>query len=98
MERGNMVKETWIIEANLESVDPFEYRITTLDRVLKTNVIRVFSKVNELSTKWKESNWIVIGMAHSEGEASQKAERLKAMVVLEREHASATGESHYLNL
>ena len=93
-----MVKETWVIEANLSSVKPFEYRITTSERMLKTNVVRMFSKVNDLSTKWNESNWIVVGLAYSEDEASQKAERLKAMVILEGEHALATGESLYLKL
>lgn len=90
--------ETWVIEVNLDNIDFFEYRITTLERMLKTNAIRIFSKANDLSTKRKESNWIVTGLAHNENEASQKAERLKAMAISEREHASATGESLYLNL
>lgn len=92
-----MAKEIWVIEANLDSVDLFEHRITTLERMLKTNAARMLFKVNDLPAKWKESNWIVIGMAHNEEEANQKAERLKLMVISEREHASATGESLYLN-
>lgn len=93
-----MAKQIWVIEINLESVDPFEYRIMTLEQMLKTNVARMFCKVNDLSAKGKESNWIAIGVAHSEEEADQKAERLKLMVISEREHALATGESLYLNL
>lgn len=27
-----MDKEIWVIEANLDSVGPFEYRVTTLER------------------------------------------------------------------
>jgi hypothetical protein len=98
IERRDTVKEIWVIEANLDSVNTFEYRVTTLERMLQTNVARIFSKVNDLSTKWKESNWIVAGMAYSEEEANQKAERLKSMVISEREHAFATGKSLYLNL
>lgn len=98
VERRDMVKETWIIETNLNSVYPFEYRVTTLERMLKTNVVRIFSKVNDLSSKWNESNWIVVGLAYSEEEANQKAERLKSMVISERDHALATGESLHLNL
>jgi hypothetical protein len=98
MEGDNMAETIWVIEVNLDSVDLFEYRITTSDRMLKMNVARTFLKVNGLPAKGQESNWIVIGMAHSEKEANQKAERLKPMVISEREHALATGESLYLNL
>jgi hypothetical protein len=93
-----MAKEIWVIEANLDSVDPFEYRITTSEKMLKTNAVRVFSKANALPTKWKVSNWTVVGMAHDEEEANQKAERFKSMVLSEKEHALATGESLYLNI
>lgn len=93
-----MTKNIWVIEVNLSSVDLFEYRITTSDRMLKMNVVRTFLKVNSLAAKRQESNWIVIGMAHSEEEANQKAERLKPMVISEREHALATGESLFLSL
>ncbi len=93
-----MAKDIWVIEVNLDSADLFEYRITTSDRMLKMNMARTFLKVNGLAATWQESNWIVIGMAHSEEEAKQKAERLKPMVLSEKEHALATGESLYLSL
>ncbi len=98
MEGDNMVKETWVVEANLDSVDLFEYRITALDRRLKTNAVRLFLKINDLSMKWQEPNWIVVAVACSEEEAHQKAERLKRMTISEKDHLSATGESLYLNL
>jgi len=93
-----MAKKIWVIEVNLDSVDPFEYRITTLEQMLKTNVAQTLCKVHDLSTKWEESNWVVVGVAHSEENANQKTARLKSMVISEKEHVSATGESFYLNL
>lgn len=98
MEKKNVVNKIWVVEVNLDSADPFEYRITTLEQMVKTNVVRTLCNVNDLSRKWEESNWVVVGAAHSEEEANQKAERLKPMVISEREHALATGESLYLNL
>ena len=35
MERKDMSKEIWVIEANLDSVDPFEYRVTTSECMLE---------------------------------------------------------------
>jgi hypothetical protein len=98
MDGDSMAKNIWIIEVNLSNADLFEYRIIRSERMLKMNAARIFLKANGLSTKWQESNWIVVGMAQSEEEANQKAERLKPMVVSEREHALATGESLYLSL
>lgn len=96
-ERKSMVKKIWVIEVNLNSGDPFEYRITALNQMLKMNAARTLLKIHDLSTKWKESNWVPVGLAHSEEEANQKAERLKSMVISEKEHVSAIGESLYLN-
>jgi len=93
-----MGKEIWVIEVNLNSGDPFEYRITTLGQMLKTNAAQTLCKVHGLSTIQKGFNWAAVGVAHSEEDANQKAERLKLMVISEKEHMSATGESLYLNL
>jgi hypothetical protein len=93
-----MGNDIWVIEVNLDSPDLFEYRIIASDRMLKINAVRVFLKAYALPTEWKVSNWIAVGMALSEEKAIQKAERLKTMVISEREHALATGESLYLNL
>lgn len=90
--------DIWIIEVNLDNPDLFEYRIIASDQMLKMNAARVFLKAYALPTKWKVSNWIAVGMALSEEKAIQKAERLKTMVISEREHALVTGESLYLNL
>lgn len=93
-----MDKNIWVIEVNLDSADLFEYRVNAAERMLKMNVARAFSKANGLPNKCDESNWVVVGMAHTEEEANQKAQRLKPMVISEREHALATGESLYLRL
>jgi len=93
-----MANNIWVVEVNLSSDDLFDYRITTSDQMLLLNAARAFSKANGLSTRWKGSNWVVIGMARSEEEAHQKAARFKPMMVSEKEHALATGESLYLRL
>lgn len=93
-----MAKEIWMIEANMDSINPLEFRVKPVEEMLKTNAARVLLKAGELPTKPDLGNWITIGMANNEKEANEKLERFKEMASSERAHAASTGKSLYLKL
>ncbi len=93
-----MAEEFWVIEVNMDSTDPTEFRVKKADDMLKTNAVRALIKVGGLPTKLELANWITIGMARGEKEADQKLERFREITISERAHATSTGESLYLKL
>ncbi len=93
-----MTKEIWMVEANMDSVNPLEFRVKKAEEILKTNAVRALIKAGELPTKTEMANWITVAMASSEKEANEKSERLREMTTSERAYAASTGKSLYLNL
>ena len=93
-----MAKEIWMVEANMDSANPLQFRVKKAEEILKTNAVRALIKAGELRMSLELANWITIAMASSEKEANEKSERFREMTISERAHAASTGNSLYLNL
>jgi len=67
-----MKEEIWVVEVNMDSISPNEFRVKKADDMLKINAVRALIKAGGLSTKIEFANWVAVAVAFDEKQANRK--------------------------